>query len=273
MSAEAIRAVREHATGTDGQIRLLEVLADWANPRGVAYDIHAEDLAKAMGKKKGGVSGLKTGLKKSGQLVVEERGKGSGDTFLIALPGLTTQSEPEPIEAPERPEKIKAKVWHEFWMAAYPYFPETLEVDSSVPVDPRTMVALDALELLGQKRKVDKKLVTTRELALATVCLITFNEEFEWEGKKGTDYGLGANLTDIVMRIRDRPTWDADGWVRLVESAWRIRWWEKNSSSRRPTPSVIFSPKSFEQVVQDAIAEKEKGTQQGGRRFTRRREE
>lgn len=282
MSAEAVLAVRKHASGSDAQRRLLEVLADWANPRGIAYDIRAEDLAAAMGKKKGGISGVKVGLKDSGQLVVvEEETKRHGATYLIALPGLSTpeeaEVEPEPIDPPKRPEKIQAKVWREFWEAAYPYFPEKIEAVGGEPLDPRQMVALDAMELLGQKRKVDKKLVTTRELALAAVCLITFNREFEWkdpqtgEVSKESDYGLGANLTEIVMRVRDRPSWDADAWVRLVQSAWRIRWWEKRAGARRPTPSVIWSPKSFEQVVQDAIAESKskKGTQKGGRRFTR----
>jgi hypothetical protein len=135
--------------------------------------------------------------------------------------------------------------------------------------DPDNAVMTDALDLLRQKRKVAEKLVTPRELALATVCIITFNHCFEWEGKKGSDYGLGANLTEIVMRVRDRPSWDAAAHKRLVESAWRIRWWEKRSGARRPSPSVIWSPKSFEQVVQDAIAEKEKGEQTSRRRYTR----
>lgn len=107
----------------------------------------------------------------------------------------------------------------------------------------------DVLDLLSQRRSVARQRVTEAEMLIAAAALAEFNRQAE------TDYGLGANLTGIVMRIRERPSWDAAKHVRLVQSAWRIRWWERTGKDRRPTPQVIYGERAFENVVQDAAAE------------------
>jgi len=118
-------------------------------------------------------------------------------------------------------------------------------------------IVLDGLDLLRQGKKVDGKLITPREMGIAATALAAFNRCYEYKKPggekvvKGSDYGLGGNLTSIVMRIREHPSWDASKHVRLVESAWRIRWWERNPE-RRPGPNVIYGVNSFENVVQDA---------------------
>lgn len=115
-------------------------------------------------------------------------------------------------------------------------------------------LAGDAIALLDSRTKVNGLLVTAEEMLTASAALAQYNEEH------GSDYGLGANLTPIVMRIRERPSWDAAKHRRLVQSAWRLRWWERSGNSRRPTPNVIYgNTKVFEQVAQDA-AEEARGT-------------
>lgn len=105
----------------------------------------------------------------------------------------------------------------------------------------------DARALLISKRKVDGRLVTEPEMLVAAAALAEFNRQMD------ADFGLGAQLTAIVMRIRDRPSWDAAKHIRLVQSAWRIKWWTKNGSRRRAAPCVIWgNPRVFEQVAQDA---------------------
>jgi hypothetical protein len=276
MSLEAVTAVLAGAEGTDAGWRLLMLLAFDANAEGLVAETSIPGYAKGMGRKAGGVAGVKAALIKSGQLiVVTEQKDGKRGTYRLALPGLGEAAvEEQPVDpsllppTSDRPKGVKAETWKEFWTAAYPYIPEP---DTIPADDPRREVAADAMDLLAQKRKVNGRLVTPRELALAAAGLITFNRDFEFEGVKGSDYGLGANLTEIVMRVRDRPSWDAATWVRLVESAWRLRWWEKRAGTRRPTPSVIWSPKAFEQVVQDATAEKQQNQSKpaGRRHFTR----
>lgn len=287
MSLEAINAVLADTEATDAGWRLLMLLALDANAEGLVAEASIPSYAKHMNRKAGGVAGVKAALIKSGLLViVNEQKDGKRGIYRLALAGFAAaEEEPEPVSdellppTAQRPKGVKAETWLEFWRAGYPHLPQEVRLDGGplpgggvATNDPAQEVAADALILLGEKRKVGSKLVTPRELGVAAVCLLVFNREYEWKGTKGSDYGLGANLTEIVMRIRDRPNWDAATWVRLVESAWRIRWWEKRSDSRRPTPSVIWSPKAFEQVVQDAAAEKAagQGTEQNSRRrFTR----
>lgn len=111
-------------------------------------------------------------------------------------------------------------------------------------------LAADAQALLRAKRKVDGAVVTEAEMAVATAALTEFNAQ------AGSDFGLGANLTCIVMRARERPSWDPAKHRRLVQSAFRLRWWERSRRGGRPTPQVIYgNAKVFEQVVQDAADE------------------
>lgn len=117
-------------------------------------------------------------------------------------------------------------------------------------------MAADANSLLVGKARVDGRVVTAREIAVAAAALAEFNRQ------AGSDYGLGAHLTPLVMRSRERPSWDAATFVRLVQSAFRIRWWERRrrgdaGGPRRVTPQVVFgNPRCFENVVQDAVDEK-----------------
>jgi hypothetical protein len=110
----------------------------------------------------------------------------------------------------------------------------------------------DARQLLAQKRRVDSRVVTAGEMVRAAAAVAAFNAQ------SGSEFGLGAHLTPVVMRIRERPSWDAAKFVRLVESAWRLRWWEKQRNPRggRVGVQVVFgNERVFEQVAQDAADE------------------
>lgn len=111
-------------------------------------------------------------------------------------------------------------------------------------------ICQDAEALLRRKAKVNGQIVTHDEMMIAAAALAEFNRQME------SDFGLGAHLTPVVMRIRERPSWNTSKHVRLVQSAWRVKWWERRGGGRRPTPAVIYgNPKVFEQVAQDAAAE------------------
>lgn len=130
-------------------------------------------------------------------------------------------------------------------------------------------VAADARELLGQRRRVDRRLVSVEEMVKAAAAISEFNRQ------SGSEFGLGAHLTPIVMRIRDRPGYDAEAHVRLVQSAWRIQWWRRSARKGRVAPNVLYgSTGCFENVVQDAVDEKAGRTPEscrpgGARRFER----
>jgi hypothetical protein len=111
-------------------------------------------------------------------------------------------------------------------------------------------IAADARALLGAKKKVDRKPVTPAEMDLAVAALKAWNRE------SGQSLSLSPHLTQIVMRVREHPSWDAAKFERLVASAWRLRWWERSGRrGGRPKIGVIFGDKAFENVVQDAVAE------------------
>lgn len=118
---------------------------------------------------------------------------------------------------------------------------------------------------LQRKLKADGRLITAEEMATAAAALAEFNRQ------AGAEFGLGAHVKSIAMRIRERPSYDAEAHVRLVQSAWRLKWWERMGNGKRPTPAVIYgNERVFEQVVQDATDEKngvERAAQPG--RFTR----
>lgn len=110
------------------------------------------------------------------------------------------------------------------------------------------MVA-DAEEFLRRKQKVGTHVVRPEEMSVAAVCMATFNQ------LAGTDQGLGPNLTRIVGRVREHPSWDHAKHVRLLHAAFEVRWWERNGQ-RRPgavTPAVIYgSSECFVNVANDA---------------------
>lgn len=118
--------------------------------------------------------------------------------------------------------------------------------DAEVP----DQLLADGKALLREGRKVDGKIVTGREMAVAVAGLAEFNRQLE------RDFGVGANLTSIVMRARDRPSWAPADHVRLVALACEDPWWERKNKNRRPTPNVIWGDRSFENVVQDAADRK-----------------
>jgi hypothetical protein len=284
MSAEATIAVMEHAEGTDAEWRLLAILANSADHEGVV-SMSREELAEKVHKTEKSVGGTLGRLKKSGQLMELEHGGGRGkkNVYWLNLPGIPepalrkiaegTAGNPEndgtagapptgnggggSNQGEKRSSSEKAAA-----------FMEGLR-DCEVPDE----MQADALSLLRREKKVGSQLVTPEEMACACAALAAFNRLFEWKAhnglRKGASFGIGAALTSIVQRIRERPSWDPATHVRLVESAWRLRWWEAGGDRRRPTPNVIYGPKAFEQVVQDATDEKE-GAKQGGRHYTRR---
>lgn len=112
-------------------------------------------------------------------------------------------------------------------------------------------IATDAQAFLKAKRREHGRVVTEAEMVVAAHALAAFN------AAQDAEHGLGANLAKLVARIRERPSWDAPKMVRLVESAWRHKWWENSGSSgRRPTPAVVFGNANvFEQVAMDAAAD------------------
>lgn len=300
MSAEATVAVMEHgeaATSTPAEWQMLMLLANEANARGVVSEVSMAELARRMGKSERGVAGVKKGLKASGTLVILEEGGGRGrcGVYYLNLPSLAGPEEtpqksvetPQPgtpkeseTPQPDSPngggrsisssttssssgKEAKEK---EFIRAITGFVDPDVEVEGEI--------IEDGLTFLREGRKVGNpgKVVTPVEMAIAAASTATFNRCFEWKGKKGSDYGLGANLTSIVERARQRPSWTVDKHVRLVESAWRVRWWEQNGrNDRRPHPNVIYGAKSFDNVVQDAGDEAagEKPAQIRKRRYTR----
>lgn len=126
----------------------------------------------------------------------------------------------------------------------------------------------DAEDHLRRKVKVDGRQVTPEEMVKAVVAIGEVNAQ------SGSQFGVGAHLRAVVMRIRERPSYDADAHRRLVQSAWRLKWWERGGRGRRPTPAVVYgNERVFEQVVQDAVDEKNgrkpDDLPASGRRFTR----
>jgi len=124
---------------------------------------------------------------------------------------------------------------------------------------PADLIA-DGEALLARKVRVDGRVATADEIARAVASIAEFNRQ------ASSDFGVGAHLPSIVMRVRERPSYTTEAFVRLVQSAWRIRWWERRGSKRRATPAVIFGNAGcFENVVQDAIEEKKGQAPQGSR--------
>lgn len=140
--------------------------------------------------------------------------------------------------------------------------------EALVALDVPPEMRADAEAVLRSGKRIDGRKLTAEEVVKAAAALA------EWNRQRGTESGLGANVTSLVMRIRERPSMTAEQHVKLVESAFRLKWWEKNGRGRRDrplTPGVIWgSAKCFENVFQDAVAEArgEKSAATRGR-FTR----
>lgn len=140
--------------------------------------------------------------------------------------------------------------------------------DPLADVDAPEEMLIDARELLRRKTRVDGRQVTPEEMGCAVAALAEFNRQ------AGSQFGVGAHLRAVVMRVRERPSMDAAKHVRLVQSAWRRKWWERNGRGRRATPAVVYgNERVFEAVVQDAVDEAAGRPPEEGeavrRRFTR----
>lgn len=111
-------------------------------------------------------------------------------------------------------------------------------------------IAADAQTFLKAKRREHGRIVTEPEMLCAAHALTA------WNRNMGSEFGLGSQLQRIVGQVRDHPSWPPDKYVRLVDSAWRLKWWENSGRGRRPTPAVVFGNANvFEQVALDAAAE------------------
>jgi hypothetical protein len=279
LSAEATIAVFEHGEGSDAEWRMLMTLANAANPGGVVFGLSMAELAERAGKSERGAAQIKRRLIESGQLVVLDEGGGRGKaaTYWLRLAGLAGPETPQEDAkaAPANGETDAGEAGgsntgttttSSSSPARGRSFAEELR-DADVPDEMRA----DAESFLHEKRKVGGKQVTPAEMAIAAAALAAYNREFEWDGRKGAEIGLGSAMTSIVMRIREHPTWDAAKHIRLVESAWRFRWWEQSDRKRRPTPNVVWGEKAFPEVVQDA-AEEAAGKKKSERHYTRKRD-
>jgi hypothetical protein len=267
MSAEAQAAVL--AAGEEltlGQFAVMTVLANRADERGIVSDYSLEDLAARCPLTKRGIQNILGEVAARGCLHVLQKGSGRGNlsTYQVVIPGEERMKLPDervkepdgkvevarpngaPKDAPsEAVESKEVQSVNQSARARQAEFAEELR-DAEVP----DQLLADGKALLREGRKVDGKLVTGREMAVAVAGLAEFNRRLE------RDFGVGANLTSIVMRARDRPSWAPADHVRLVGIACEDPWWERRSKSRRPTPNVIWGDRSFENVVQDAADRK-----------------
>lgn len=219
-----------------------------------SFKVIRKEIAKRSGASTKTVDKVAGELEKLGLLKVE-RLAGQDPIWTLVLLHEGSAPEPAPDLTPKEPSATVKGKEREFQEAIAGY----LDPDDEAHAE----VIEDALIFLGRSEQAGRpsKVVTPHEMALAAAALATFNRCFVWKRPDGTlvegcDYGLGSHLTSIVLRIRERPTWDIPKHVRLVESAWRIRWWESNGpSEKRPHPNVIYGEKSFTNVIQDATDE------------------
>lgn len=164
-----------------------------------------------------------------------------------AADGTTAASCTSAADAPQHPSADPSKV--KSGVKDVGRGPAALPVPDDIDI-PEDLLA-DAAELARRKTKVDGKIVQPAEMVIAAAAVAEVNRQ------AGSDFGLGAHLRAIVMRARERPSYDAAAHVRLVQSAWRVKWWEKRGKGGRPTPAVVYGHAGvFEQVVQDAVDEK-----------------
>lgn len=196
-------------------------------------------------------------LEESGLVHVERRrdGQGSNLPSLWTLGGaprvpshpddpVQTPPTPLPIEDDERPQEEEGSGEEKDW-----------------PDAPSPDMVADAESLLRAKTRVGGRIVTREEMMLAVLALGTFND------RSGREVGVSAHLTAVVGRIRERPSWDGATHVRLIDSAFRLKWWEQAGRKRRGrvTPAVIYgNEKVFEAVIQDAADERDGTLKPGG---------
>lgn len=132
-------------------------------------------------------------------------------------------------------------------------------------LDVRFPLHCDAVALHRQGTKVDGRKVTAEEMGKAVEAFDEFNTQ------SGKRLSLGPHLTPIVGRVREVPAMTGSEHRKLVQSAFRLKWWEKGKAgSKRPlTPAVIYgTSKCFANVMSDQEEEAQGTTRRG--RFDRR---
>lgn len=241
MSAEALAWAKHQEVGNGTRKLVLIELADSATPNGWT-DPSIGQLAEVA---EVGPRQVRAHVKalEAAELIARqpyydpETGAQTANRVRVLVPpGADTR----PLRADERPAPTSTSNGRSS-ARSLPPWPLSVEIPDEM--------AHDAQVFLDQRRKVDGKLVTPEEMLKAAAAMAEFNRRAE------ADQGLASALTMIVGRLRDRPSWDAETVVRLVQSAFIVRWWERDRSraSRRLTPAPIFGhARCFEMVIQDA---------------------
>lgn len=263
MSLQALTWVLEHSEATRGGRCLMFAIANYADARGGGCYASTATLAKEARISRRGTQKALDKLVEDGH--IEATGTSSYGTTIYAIVGMQQGGE---LSSPGGGELTDAKV-----RGSSPKPTKDRQASENAREEQATLGAVDvgpelladAEALLAERRRVGGRVVTAAEMGKAAAALDAYNR------CAGSDFGLGGQLTRIVMRVRDRPSWDAAAFVRLVESAWRIRWWEQveTSKRRRPNPGVIFGEGAFENVVQDAADEKRGTLEKNGERRKR----
>ena len=134
--------------------------------------------------------------------------------------------------------------------------------NGGVPVDPDLLE--DARVFLKGRKTAGGRLVSQEEMHLAAAVLTSYRRA------SGRRPSLGPWLSKIIARRRDYPSFTEADFVRVVESAWRLRWWERRGRrDQPPTPAVIFgNERCFERIVADAELE-QAGEVKPGRKYGR----
>lgn len=260
----------ETTTGNSGRKAVLVSLAVMADKSSGRCEAKQETIARQVEAEVRTVRRHLADLEKAGLIARRSQfridGRRRGDEFLLLAPWVTEWPDGQAAKlaggegettghidrAP--PDKNDPTARTETAPLERPLGNDHLENNRTASSAPRASeLDVDAAELLKGKQKVGSKIVTEQEMAVAVAALRAFNLA------AGSNFGIGTQLTKIVGRIRERPSWTAAVHERLVASAFRLKWWERSGRSpRRPTPSVIYGNADvFEQVIQDAKDEHE----------------
>jgi hypothetical protein len=277
VSVEAAKAVWDHSAAEGTPLVVMLALANRADEWGYVWWSVDTIAAKARLKRRAGQYNLRK-LEGMGELEVVIEGQDRGGRHYTTLRRITLLSDNADARADairrfgkgapdgrkgasggrERAQAVVGKGAPHGRETAHTYAPDTsVETEGEKQQelgDDDTELEEEARRLLHERKKVGAKVVTDEEME----CVRAAVEEFNAQGS--FEYGLSAHLDYIVRRVRERPKWDSDTHRRLVQSAFRIRWWEQQQRGdrpRRPSPKVVYgNPGCFEQVVQDAVDER-----------------
>lgn len=266
----------DHSETTGNERVIMLRLASRADENGICTE-GVDDLARVTGLKRRAVQGNLTRIKEKGELVRvgnEAGGRGNKAVYQLALGDLGKGASARAKGASGRPEKGARDD-----VKGAPERPERVHADDSTTRSSTSLVVGSSKNpveegesngensptddvvaaVLAAKRKVGSRRVTEAEARTAAAALAEFN------GQADRDLVLSSEdwLRMIVGRIRERPELTPAQHERIVQSAFRFRWWEqrkdsdgKRGKARRVTPSVIYgSSRCFEEVLQDAIDE------------------